>query len=136
MFRENNEVRSHSVCFALLKKYYYSIRTQKAKVKSGERRITKLKYHRVYLHYLLYLKSLQFNALFKNKVKLSSVLLSSWHIHQQHLSYDLLFFYLSIANLLLKCISTKSTFALAEAVSGYENNIEIENVHHVLPLIM
>ena len=57
-FKENNEVKSHSVCFSLLKKCCYPVLTQNAKIKSGERGITKLKYQCVYLHYLLYLKLL------------------------------------------------------------------------------
>ena len=63
---KKNDVKSHSVCFSLLKKCCYPVLTLIAKVKSGERGITKLKYQCVYLHYLLYLKLLQFNALYKN----------------------------------------------------------------------
>ena len=123
MFQTKNEVKSHSVCFSLLKKCCYPMLTLIAKVKSGERGITKLKYQCVYLHYLLYLKLLQFNALTKIYKIIKCTFEFVAHSSTTSFIWSRFVCISLYRSLAFKTIFNKSTFAFSISVFGYENNI-------------
>ena len=117
MFQTKNEVKSHSVCFSLLKKCCYPILSINV-------------YTCIIFCTLSFSSSMLFTKIYKIiKCTLEFVAHSSTtsFIWSRFVCISL---YRSLA---FKTIFNKSTFAFSITVFGYENNIEIENVHHVLP---